>query len=696
MSSAKRGVAHDARGAVAGALGVIPAGLNAALAAGAASNAWQAFPAPERAVLGALVGMGGAAVALVLVDEAADELDPGSRRTAQEARRAADAALLSLWERGLVARDRATKAFFLLPDVAAAFAAPLRADLLASLPEVEPPPPAIDEHLLLSATAILRHEPARLTREGVPFKRTLEALVERLKPLLPRKDAVARVELVLATLKDLGIVAQHAEMLEVVPEAAEHWAGSGHASRVLLVLDADPSGLAHALLRQLRALGPDRAWPTPVALRILRRMILRDAAAALGAASAAAIGGDATDSAGAAAPMSSSANAIDAALTRSLEALERAGLLARLGGAIALTQDGQSFPETIPFARPETFHVGADLTVLVPRGLDASIHLALGTVARLESADNAARYRLEQALVLDALDAGCAPEDIESLLECQSAGLPDSVRQDLRRWCARFGEVTSHHGIAVACRVPERQGEFAALIERSGLAAALIAPGVAVVEPSDHAALAAALVASGFTPRRTIQRAGAGPGDLRRIARPAPARPPVRAPGPLWGECLDGGASLNATPPPGALVAQLKDKYRREFGSAQLAALDVVELDELLALEEKGGIRQFLSGRSTGAPMSAPRIDEYSGDEMTAVGPVRARQLLEQAAAAGLRCQLDHAPRPGQSTRLLVDPLEVLTDTTGTWLRVRTASGHERLLAIDRIHSLRILRPAAR
>jgi hypothetical protein len=336
--------------------------------------------------------------------------------------------------------------------------------------------------------------------------------------------------------------------------------------------------------------------------------------------------------------------------------------------------------------------------VLVPRGLDASVHLELGAIARLESADNAARYRLEQALVLDALDMGRAPEEIESLLDSQSAGLPDSVRQDLTRWCARFGEVTSHQGVAVSCRVPERHAEFAVLVERSGLAAAMVAPGVAIVEPSDHAALAAALVASGFTPRRTVQRARAIPasGASRRDALPASTGSAIRASGPLWGENLDGGAALNATPPPGALVAQLKDKYRREFGSAQLAALDVVELDELLALEEKGGIRQFLSGRSTGAPMAAPRLDEYSGDDMTAVGPVRARQLLEQAAAAGLRCQLDHAPRPGQSTRLLVDPLEIVTDTTGTWLRVRTTSGHERLLAIDRIHSLRILRPTAR
>src|SRR5436190_3645192 len=268
MSTRGRGIAFDPAEAAARALGVTPEQLAGPAGVEAARRVVGELDAPGIAALQALVDLGGVAPSLQAVDEIADAL------SGETARRDAEQALLALWERGLVARDRSSRTFFLVPDLGAALVPALRERLLESLEVVPAPPPAIDEHLLACAINVLRHEPLKLTREAMPFKRSVETLVDKLKAALPRKDAAAHVDLVIATLVDLGMLERRADTLEVSLAAVEEWAHGGQARREARVLDSDITGVASFLLAQLRDLGPDRAWPVDTLVRFARRLVL--------------------------------------------------------------------------------------------------------------------------------------------------------------------------------------------------------------------------------------------------------------------------------------------------------------------------------------------------------------------------------------------------------------------------------------
>ena len=58
---------------------------------------------------------------------------------------------------------------------------------------------------------------------------------------------------------------------------------------------------------------------------------------------------------------------IAAALAAALSTLERAGFLTRTDLGVTLTATGREMPAPAT-TRPVTFHVGADLALLVPRG----------------------------------------------------------------------------------------------------------------------------------------------------------------------------------------------------------------------------------------------------------------------------------------------------------------------------------------
>lgn len=683
--SSRPSLLFDAAAAAGRALGVPPHGWSDEALLPAAGAAWEKLDDAGRAVVAALVELGGSAGSAVLLEEATD---------ATGDRAAVDRALEAAWESGLVARDRASRTFFLLPEVAAAFAPRVRASLVAQLqPLAAAPMGGLDAHVQCCALNLLRHEPLKLTREGTPFRRGLETFAERLRPLLPQpeREALQRSSDLLSVLRDSGLLRQTRDALETDIDAVERWADESAAQRALRLLPPDARHATWRLLRMLRDLGPDHAWPVALAARELRRLLR--AVAEDEPAEPLARGDE------------------DSVFGAAVSDLERAGLLARLPGErIALTSEGRAFPDESPLPRPKGAHVGHDLAVLVPRGLEPAVHARLGDVAKLETADQVARYRLDRAAVLEALDRGATAAQLELFLaENATPVLPDTVRDDVRRWAERFGEVTSRAGICVSCSASRRHEEFDAVVRRCGLSVALVAPGIAVVAPEDHGALCLALAAAGLTPRRRLIPLVRGPAS----AAPPHAPPRERALSvvdvgtlaqdlasmPSWGSRFRAQEGRKAAPPPRLVAAQVKEKYRREFGSGQLASLDRLEIDELMALEDKGLVRQFLAGKVP-APSSArgaADIDEYFTDELVSVTPARARQVLEQVARASLSCQLAYLQGPGRTQRLVVSPLEIVSDGAGTYVRARVpGSAHERMFATDRIHALRVISPAAR
>jgi hypothetical protein len=334
----------------------------------------------------------------------------------------------------------------------------------------------------------------------------------------------------------------------------------------------------------------------------------------------------------------------------------------------------------------------------VPRGLAPSVHLGVARLARLESADVVARYRLDRERVLAALDRGLSRGDVvEFLAEHARPALPRAVADDVARWCERFGEVIALEGVVLACTVEARRAELEAVVGRSGLRARIAGPGVAVVAPADHAALLAALRDAGFTPREQLERLG---GPAQAVAAGAPVSPLPRWDDlPAWGELhpeLDEAAP--ALPPPGSLLRMLQAKYRREVGSAGVAALEDLEPHELVRLEEAGQVRQYLEERArpaTRADLGAD-LEAYRRDDLVPVPAGRARALLARAAADGLRLEVAYGGRAGRRTRVVVVPLAVTTDGPAGYVRARVVpTGEERMIALDQLQALRVVAGAA-
>jgi hypothetical protein len=646
-------------------------------AGSAARAAWAQLDEPARAVLGTLVARGGSAEHLVVRDGAKALLEAQGTGSAAAAADA-DRALMDLWESGLCSRDRASRVFYVVPEAWRALIDVAREHRIAQLPEVDPPEPWPDDHLLACALNLLTHEPLKVTRQRALFKRDIEVLATRLGPLLPQKDRMAGARAVIEALERLELL-QQGETLAPDRSRALAWASATPAER--FASGRATEGTAPLVLRQMLALAPARAWS--VGELALACSEARDASLRHPPHEAARGGPS------------------EAEVEEGVAALRVTGLVGLVpGGRLALTRAGRSFPEPPEARGMPGFHVGHDLSVLVPRGMPARLHLGLADVALLESADNAARYRLDRGAVLAALDRGVTPAALESFLAAHARpALPMPVRDDLRRWTERFGEITSHQGITVACRVASRHAEFAAVVTATGLSATQLAPGIVVVATGHHAALVRALAEAGFTPRaavldpaapamRSAVPAASGDDAVARLAEDLVGLP-------AWGVGPRATGAFRAAPAPRLLAQSIKEKYRREFGSATLLALDTLGADELLALEDRGQVRQFLSAAASGEPDKAlaPALEEYAGDELRAVSPVRARRLLEAAAAAGLRCQVSYLERPGRTTKLIVDPIEIAADAAGTWLRARVPGQQaERMLACERVHALRILR----
>ena len=601
-----------------------------------------------------------------------------------------------LREKGLVQADRDHRELFLAPELLSPLADLMREELSASLHERHAVAPVFDEHALLCAFNVVRQRPVPLTQAGRPHRRFLDQLGERLAALLPRDGGADAVEELLATLRCAGLLRLARDGLRADLTAAREWAGAEPELRTGHTLAGHDGPLeAELLLAQLRRL-PDRGLPVPLSRLLWRRVLARQV------------------------PGGSAAFAETARRSHDLAvlALSRAGLLGATPGddgedELVLTVLGRDDTAAAPAPRPTGFHVGPDLSLLVPRGLDPLVHLHVGALARLEAGDVVARYHLDRAVVLDALDHGETAEGLHAFLaEHAEPMLPASVAEDLARWCSRFGEVSSHEGRTFVCSAPARRAEFAALVERSAARARLVAEGVAVVAVRDADTFHGELVAAGFTPRRRVVRFAREESSLAHEQLPRTRPDEVeelrsRESLPTWDRPTAWSTDRRASPPPGLLRRRLADKYRREFGRAALLALEELSVEELLDHEEAGLMRRFLSGQDVSVGSSPrggsedatvesdlldPRLDELRVPEPVPLTPRRAAAALERAAADGLSCELDFRGEGGRRTRLTVEPLGLLAEAGIRYLRGRSGpGGEERLVALDRILALRVV-----
>lgn len=668
------GTVHDACEALARALGVAVDALDDALGGPTPERLWGDLTAAGRAVVGNLLALGGRAAPAWVVALAADELGEGGAASAQ-ATTEADQALADLWERGLLARHRVDGDAFVPDGLARAWLPLAQAHEAGHEPASRARAHPLDDHVIGCLLALVMQAPVPVTREGRPHRRSLAGLAGRLAPLVPPEV----VSLALDALAHLGVLRREAEGLSVDRDRARAWATRPPAERRTDLLGAG-GGFEDAalLLRQLQDIDPRR----PVSAARARRSWARAWLAHAGTP-----GGDPADHA--------------AEVRRRAEAAADSLVVAGLADldpteGIVLTPAGRAHPAAVRIDAPAGFHVGPDLSVLVPRGLPLDVHLTVAEVSDLVAADVVARYHLARERLLTALDQGLDRAELEAFLVRRAEpALPETARAEVERWCARFGEVTGTQGIALCCHVPERREEFDAVVRASGVRVRPLAPGVAVVDPSEADELFARLSAAGFATRRRVEAPAVESAEAGEPVRGSSAAEPgpdwERLPG--WGALDPGLAGLEASPPPGELSRRLKRKYEREFGRRTLAALDALHPDELLALEEQGLVRDYLSGEAD-VPSAAPevRLADYAGPSLVPVAADRARAVLRLAMRAGARCQVAHAARPGRLTRLVLEPLSLEEVGRDWYLRARTStSGEERMIALARLQALRVL-----
>ncbi len=118
-------------------------------------------------------------------------------------------------------------------------------------------------------------------------------------------------------------------------------------------------------------------------------------------------------------------------------------------GPVALTALGRLLVEgpqqviEAPFGASDSVIVQADLTVLAPPDLDPALAARLRTLARLESHGGANLYRLDEAMIIRALQGEDDPDSIiDFLASLSSAPLADTVKRLVLDAADRVGKVT--------------------------------------------------------------------------------------------------------------------------------------------------------------------------------------------------------------------------------------------------------------
>jgi hypothetical protein len=188
-------------------------------------------------------------------------------------------------------------------------------------------------------------------------------------------------------------------------------------------------------------------------------------------------------------------------------------------------EDASAVLERVLPAPVESIVVQADMTMIAPGRLAPHLAAALAEIADVESAGSATVYRLSEASVRRALDAGATRTEIQRLLETHSSTpVPQSVTY-------LIDDVARRHGVLRAAAVesvvhsddPSLVAQAVAAAGAAGIPLRTLAPTVAV-SPVDLETLAEALRSAGLAP--AAEDAHGTVIDLR----PAPRRTRATAP----------------------------------------------------------------------------------------------------------------------------------------------------------------------
>lgn len=304
----------------------------------------------------------------------------------------------------------------------------------------------------------------------------------------------------------------------------------------------------------------------------------------------------------------------------------------------AIEDAGAALEHALP-APVETVMVQADMTLIAPGRLAPQLAAALAEIADVESAGGATVYRLSEASVRRALDAGATRTEIQRLLETHSSTpVPQSVTY-------LIDDVSRRHGVLRAGAVgsvvhsddPSLVAQAVAAAGAAGIPLRILAPTVAA-SPVDVETLVEALRSAGLAPAAEDAH-----GDLIDL-RPAPRR--TRA----------------ATPSIGRFIAESPPSEQ------QLAAV-------IARMRAGDAVRM---GRGTGATGSG---DAGAGDGLDTRDIVA---VLRDAAKARSAVWIGYADAEGGTSSRAVEPIVV---SGGTMVAIDKLRNAPRTFVLSRISS---------
>lgn len=197
-----------------------------------------------------------------------------------------------------------------------------------------------------------------------------------------------------------------------------------------------------------------------------------------------------------------------------LEVLQLAGLiesgLGPDGSYVRLSSSGRIFVsgeglEQLEANASVRFLVQPTFEVLAPIGLQLRSLWRLGEVAELKAVDRASTYVLTRESVRGALDEGWRCELlIRFLAEGSQVGAPQNVKSTIRAWAGNHGEIEFHDALVVTAK-PDRVEALRALVKKSEIECAELAPGVCIVPREERERLLELLRGKKFDPAPMVR-----------------------------------------------------------------------------------------------------------------------------------------------------------------------------------------------
>jgi Helicase conserved C-terminal domain len=331
-------------------------------------------------------------------------------------------------------------------------------------------------------------------------------------------------------------------------------------------------------------------------------------------------------------------------ITSAVATLHRLGVGGGAAGPVAGVSDlGRT---ALRGARPErlaplfppmetTCTITADLRIVVAGPPEPELARTLSAMAELEAASPARVYRLTEASLRRALDAGSSAAGLADFLGARCpTGVPQNVAALIEDVGRRYGRLrVGRAAVYLHGDDPALVAEVAANRRLRGLQVRLLAPTVAVVEGADERQALEALRRAGYMPAADGEPPAPRRAAGRRRPPPAPpaepAAPDVRG---LADRLLAGPRP--ARPAPGVRVVAPDDDALRS-GVRVTAPADV---ERLLRLAVAGGLVveiEYRNGQS--ASVTRRTIEPRLAGDRGVVGWCRLRQDDRSFAFAGVR-----------------------------------------------------------